>query len=746
MLHRRFLLIPLLMLGTWTSLYAQLNQLPEGILAEVDPFIGTGGHVHTFPGATVPFGMIQLSPDGDTKGWDWCSGYHYSDSSLMGFSHNHLSGTGWADLGDILLMPTVGSLQMEPGPKGDPDAGYRSRFSHKKESASPGYYQVFLEDYGVNAELTASERVGYHRYTFPGTDEANVIIDPVHKIFGKVYQTLVKVEGNKVKGYCYSTGWGGTRYAYFVAEFSKAFHSYGTSVGNVLSPGNSWERGSDAKAWVRFKTVPGETIEVRVALSSVSLEGAERNLAAEPGGQTFKEALGAARKTWLERLSAFEVKGGTAEQRKIFYTGLYHCFIAPNLYMDVDGQYTAVGGSWKANGFKNYSTFSYWDTFRATHPLFTIVDHKHTADFVNSLISRHADAKDHMPVWELCGWDNLCMLGYHSASVIWDAISKGVPGIDPVKAFAAMKDASLTSKSSSSDGRGGLDEYIRLGYVPAAYGASVSQTLEYAYDDWCIARLAGKLGLQEEKALYEKRSNYFLNHFQPSSRHFWPRNEDGSFYPAFTLDDWKNLQPHWVSGNIWAYDLFVPHNLDTLIALHGGKKGFGEHLDKLFGESISMKGDQHVDISGFIGMYGHGDEPGHHIPYLFNYAGDPAKTQRWVDYIRKTMYSAQPDGMINNEDCGQMSAWYIFSALGFYPVCPGNGLYDLGTPLFPEVSIRLESGKTFTIKARNVSGKNIYVQKVYLDGKIHPGLHLRHEDIMNGGVLEFVMGPLPSKR
>ena len=734
----------ILSLGMMLFASAQKKQAALNVLDCVDPMIGTGGHVHTFPGATVPFGMIQLSPDNDVTGWDWCSGYNYSDSSIMGFSHTHLSGTGWADLGDILLMPTTGKIQMIAGSKANPDEGYRSRFSHKNEKASPGYYQVYLSDYKVNAELTASERIGFHRYTFPAGDASNVIIDPVHKIFGKTYQTLVKIEGRRVSGYCYSTGWGGRRYTYFVMEFSKPFAAYGTWKQGENSAGSNYAAGADAKAWVQFITTENEQVEVKVAISSVSMEGAQRNFDACAAALSCDMALAEAKAVWQKTLSKFEITGGTPDQQKIFYTGVYHNFIAPNLYMDVDGSYTAAEKNLKAAGFSNYSTFSYWDTFRATHPLLSIVDQKHTADFANTLISRYTDRNDHMPIWELCGWDNLCMLGYHSASVIWDAIAKGVPGIDPVKAFAAMKDASLTSKNSSSDGAGGLNDYIKLGYVPCNSGASVSQTLEYAYDDFCIAELAKKLGYKQEEEIYRKRSQSFMNQYQASTRHFWPRHADGTFHEAFELNSWEKLQPHWVSGNIWAYDLFVPHHIDTLIALHGGKAGFEKHLDKLFSESIEMLGDQHVDISGFVGMYGHGDEPGHHIPYLFNYAGAPAKTQKWVDYLRKTMYSTAPDGMINNEDCGQMSAWYVMSALGFYPVCPGKPVYDLGSPLFPEAAIHLENGNTFKIVAHNVSDKNIYVQKVKLNGKPFTGLLLNHDDIMKGGVLEFFMGPKPA--
>lgn len=719
----------------------------KDILSWVDPFIGTGGHGHTFPGATTPFGMVQLSPDQNTKSgdWDWCSGYHYSSKTIMGFSHNHLSGTGWADLGDILVMPTVGTLKMLPGTEENPETGYRSTFSHDRETASPGYYSVMLDSYGVKAELTASPRVGFHKYTFPKSNDANIIIDPTNKIFGNVYHTTVSIDSDrKISGYSYSNGWGGKRFAYFVMEFSKPFKTSGTYNNGAINE-KKFAIGKDAKAWVKFDTKDQESIEVKVSLSPVSIEGAQENFDTEAKNVDFAKAKTNAQDSWRNVLSRYEITGGTKEQRTIFYTGVYHTNIAPNLYMDVNGDYVAAEQNMNTKWFTNYSTFSYWDGFRATHPLLTIMDQKHTKEFANTLISRYTDRKDHMPIWELCGYDNFCMLGYHSVSVIWDAISKGVPGIDEEKAFAAMKDASLTDKMSSSDGGGGLNDYIKLGYSPSETGASVSATLEYAYDDWCIAQLAERLGKKEEAEVYNKRSMNFLNLFNKENKHFWPKQKNGQFLADFELNDWTKLQPHWISGNIWAYDFFVPHKIDEMISLYGGKKAFEDKLDKTFTQDLKMEGEQHVDISGFIGSLGFGDEPGHHVPYLYNFVDAPHKTQKMVKYIRDHMYSDKPDGIVNNEDCGQMSAWYIFSSLGFYPVTPGKPVYAIGVPQFPKVSLKLESGKTFTVIADKISDKNIYVQKITLNGKPFLGWELNHSDIMKGGELKFFMGSNPAK-
>ena len=714
-------------------------QSAPSVLDYVDPFIGTGGHVHTFPGATVPFGMVQLSPDGDTKGWDWCSGYHQSDNSLMGFSHTHLSGTGWSDLGDILVMPTTGEVKMEPGSKENPDEGFRSRFSHDNEEASAGYYRVFLKDYAIDAELTTTERVGIHRYTFPKSDAAHVIFDPTHKIFGKTLLSSVSVGKDVVRGYSHSTGWGGERTTYFTAKFSKPFSAAGVYKDGQKLEGQTEAEAGDAKAWVSFETKEGEQIEVKVAISGVSQEGADKNLEVEASGKDFDTVLAEAKAKWEEKLSRIQVTGGTEDQKTIFYTGLYHNFIAPNLWMDVDGKYWALDQKLQADGFANYSTFSLWDTFRATHPLLSIIDQKTTADFANSLIARYHDGNGTMPVWELTGYDNVCMIGYHSVSMINDALAKGVKGIDPEKALEAMIDASLTCKESSSDGACGLNEYIELGYVPSSVDKSVSKTLEYAYNDWCIASLAQKLGKEDIAEKYFKRSENYRNLFQKDKHRFWMKGENGTWHDDVEMNKWDNLLPHYISGNFWAYDYFVPHNVEDLVALKGGTEAFEKDMDAMLANNTPMVGDQHVDISGFIGKFGHGDEPGHHIPYLYNYTDSPWKSQRLINEIRNTMYANAVDGMVNNEDCGQMSAWYIFSSLGFYPLCPGESYYNIGTPLWNEAKIQLEDGNVFTVKANNVSPENIYVKSVTINGKPIDDLKLLHKDVMAGGELVFEM-------
>lgn len=710
----------------------------------VNPFLGTDGHVHNYPGATLPFGGIQLSPDTDLKGWDWCSGYHYSDSSIIGFSHTHLSGTGWADLGDIAVMATTGKLQLVAGDKAHPDSGYRSRFNHKDESAAPGYYSVILKDYGVKAELTCTERVGVHRYTFPQGNESNIIIDPTNKIFGKTLETSVNVGKNEITGYCYSDGWGGKRYVYFVATFSKPFASSGTYVDGAIVD-KSQSKGKDAKAWVRFNTSKNEAIEVKVALSAVSLEGARKNLNAEVTGKSFDKVHAEAVKKWESKLNRIIVEGADEDIKTIFYTSIYHCYLAPNLFMDVDGKYIAVGKTLQAKGFVNYSTWSYWDTHRATHPFFTIMEQAATRDFSNSLISRYTDAKDHMPIWELCGFDNTCMLGYHAASVIYDAIAKGIPGINKKDALAAMVDASVTEKVSSSDGSGGIHEYAKLGYVPANIDKSVSKTLEYAYDDWCIAELAAKVGDKNIEATYRKRAASFENVFNPAKNAFYPKHADGTWHADLIMNDWNSLQPHYISGNYWDYEFYLPHAIDRLIELKGGVKSFENQLDTLFNTELKMIGEQHVDISGFYGKYAHGDEPGHNIPYLYNYTKSPWKTQQLVNKILKDFYVNHPVSMPNNEDCGQMSAWYVLSSLGFYPMCPGLPEYTIGAPLFKKATITLENGKKFVIEAGNYSPKNIYVASKTLNGKPVKGWALQHKDIMNGGVLKFQMSSTPVK-
>ena len=624
--------------------------------------------------------------------------------------------------------------------KQNPDEGYRSRFSHNEESASPGYYSVKLQDYDITAELTCTERVGVHKYTFSKSDESNILIDPTNKIFGKAVETSVKLQDeDEIVGYCKSTGWGGDRTVYFVAKFSKPYKTYGVFVNGKYQANEKTTKGPDAKVWATFDTKEGESVEVKVAISAVSIDGAKKNMLAEAEGKSFDDVHAEARAKWESQLSKVMVSGGSEDEKTIFYTGLYHCFIAPNLYMDVDGSYMAVGELQHASESNNYSTFSLWDTFRATHPLFTILEQEKTVDFAKSLISRKIDSDDHMPMWELCGFDNTCMIGYHSVSVIWDAICKDIPGIDLEEAYEAMKDIAFVPKKSSSDGSSGIQNYIDNDYMTSDIDKSVSKTLENCYDDWCIAQLAKKLGKEEDYKYFMDRSIKYINLYHPEKKCFWPRKKDGTWVSGINTHSWDDLLPHYISGNLWDYEYHVLHDIDKLVDLKGGKEAFVQSLDDLFNSDHKMEGGQHVDISGFVGMYAHGDEPGHHIPYLYNYGERHDKTCEIVDFVRKEMYSNAVDGMINNEDCGQMSAWYIFSAMGFYPVCPGKPVYDLGTPLFDKVTLNLENGNKFVIEAENLSKENIYVDSVTVNGKKLEGLLLKHSDIVKGGEMKFFM-------
>ncbi|MFI3261579.1 MAG: GH92 family glycosyl hydrolase [Rikenellaceae bacterium] len=718
----------------------------KSVIDFVDPFIGTDGIVHTFPGAAYPFGMVQLSPDGGTKGWNWCSGYHFSDSSLMGFSHTHLSGTGWSDLGDILVMPTVGALQFEPGEKANPDEGYRSRFSHDadKEIASAGYYSVELLDYDVLAELTVTPRTGFHRYTFPSSEQSNIIIDPTHKIFGKNIDTHVKkVNDTTIEGFSHSSGWGGDRYVYFIAEFSKPFDKVTVYEDGAIVDGTE-SSSKVSKIAATFSTNEDEQILVKVAISAVDAEGAKKNLAAEATGLDFDGAHMKAVAAWEDALGKYEFDGVDDDQTTFLYTGLYHAMIQPNLQQDVDGRYIALGKELKAEGFENYSTFSLWDTFRAVHPLFTITEHDMTADFANSLISRYQNGGQ-IPLWELCGFDNTCMISYPAVSMISDAILKGVPGIDAEKALEAMVAVAHYDYTSSSDGLSGVDKYIELGYVPSPIHASVSKTAENAYYDWCIAQVAKKVGNKKIEEEFTKRSMNFMNHFRKDKGGFlYPKDEKGNWI-ELDLTDWKSLRPHYISGNIWAYSYFYPHAVDYVAEALGGKAELAKSMDKTLNTPLDMQGEQHVDISGFFGQYGHGDEPGHQFLYMYHNAGEQWKIADWVNIVADSIYSTARNGMPNNDDCGQMSAWYIFSSMGFYPMCPGDGKYIIGAPMMHKAVIHTESGKSFTMIANNLSKENRYIESCTLNGEPLTCGYITHDQIMSGATLVFNMSSTPNK-
>jgi len=703
-------------------------------VALVDPFIGTGGHGHTYPGAALPFGMVQLSPDTRLTGWDGCSGYHYSDSLLYGFSHTHLSGTGASDYGDILFMPTTGPVVLERGGPDDTSTGYASRFKHERETASPGFYSVLLDDYGILVELTATKRVGLHRYVFPESDSSNVIIDLTHR--DRVIDSFIRfVTDTEIEGYRRSSAWARDQRIYFVARFSKPFRSFGLSAGAGMRRGVRQASGIHIKAFVSYGTNEGEELIVEVALSAVSCEGARRNLEAESPGGDFERASRAARDEWDSALGKIRVEGGTDEQRAVFYTALYHAMLAPNLFMDVDGAYLGRDLEvHRAEGFEYYTVFSLWDTYRAEHPLFTIIEQERTVDFIETFLAQYEQG-GLLPVWELAANETFCMIGYHAVPVIADACIKGIGGFDAPTALEAMK-------ASAMQDHFGLDHYREIGYIPSeGEGESVSKTLEYAYDDWCIAQVASALGLEDDYLYYIQRAQSYRNLYDPSTG-FMRARFNGGWYEPF---DAFEVNFNYTEANAWQYTFYVPQDVSGLMELMGGSAQFARRLDSLFAASTELSGRGQPDITGLIGQYAHGNEPSQHMAYLYSYAGRPWKTQAAVRRIMDGLYGAGPAGLCGNEDCGQMSAWYVLSALGFYPVTPGSDIYVIGTPLFPRAAIGLGGGKSFVIEAADVSSDNIYVQAAVLNGKPYTRSYVRHRDIMRGGTLRFEMGPEPNE-
>ncbi|MCU7496828.1 MAG: glycoside hydrolase family 92 protein [Ignavibacteria bacterium] len=735
---KKFCLITFGVLLMASVTYAQQK---EDFTRYVNTFIGTAAHGHTFPGAALPFSMVQPSPDTDTQGWDWCSGYNYSDSSIMGFSHTHLSGTGVGDMGDFLIMPEVGVLMTEPGDKHRPKSGYRSRFSHGNEIASPGYYSVFLDDPKVKAELTATLRAGFHKYTFPESESAHFIIDLRHTIYNqKVIMSKVSIKSNDlITGYHQVMGMAKNRFIYFAARFSKPFDSYGLKLkGEVIE---NWpEESSDSLlAYVNFRTRKDEVIYIKVGISYVSTEEALKNVDAEIPGWDFEKVRLEAKEAWNRELSKAEVEG-TDKDKTIFYTALYHSFLTPNLCMDASGSYRGYDGLiHKAEGFLKYSTFSLWDTFRAAHPLYTLLVPEKVSDFVNSLL---ADYKENtfkmLPIWPLANIETWAMIGYHSVSVIAEAYIKGIRGYDMKLAFEAMK-MSATCRIYE-----GLEEYMKLGYVPADHWEqSASKTLEYAFDDWCIARAAKEMGLKDEYGAFLKRSDNYRNVFDRAVGFARGRNSDGTWRKDFNPLSAASGND-FTEGNSWQYTWFVPQDVPGLIGLIGGNEAFVNKLDSLFRITGRSEGTP-PDVSGTIGQYAHGNEPGHHTAYLYSYAGYPWKTQEKVREIMALFYTDKPDGLCGNEDCGQMSAWYVMSALGFYAVNPASGMYVLGSPALKKAKIRSAGGNEFVIEADNLSVENVYVKSVLLNGKPYHSFEISHKDLLRGGSLQFTMSKEPEK-
>jgi predicted alpha-1,2-mannosidase len=739
----------------------------------VNPFIGTGEHGHTFPGATLPFGMVQLSPDTRIDNWDGSSGYHYSDDIIYGFSHTHLSGTGIPDGCDILFMPTVGEPQFFSKAGDKSVNGYASKFLHSNEKAEPGYYSVKLDDDGILAEMTATKRVGFHRFTFPESDEANVLLDLIWR--DKVLDSGLRIVSNdRIEGFRRSSSWAKDQTIYFVAVFSKPFifgkpgpHKAGTAIN--IDPSKFDGSGRYA---VRFRMKDSEQILLKVAISYVSIEGARKNLEAELPGWDFDKVRADAKAAWNKELSKIEVSGGTPDQTTNFYTALYHTMIHPNVFNDVDGRYKGHDGKIHvlSPGFSRpsaaerppkggtlsdqYTVFSLWDTFRAAHPLYTIIDQKRTVDFINTFI-RIYEQGGRLPVWELWGEETDTMIGYHAVSVIADAMAKGLKGFDYEKAYEA-------AKHSAELDHFGLAAYKKRGYVSGEDdNESVSKTLEYAYNDWCIMSMGAQLfntrsfatgknprndkylkDLSDEIEYYTRRAGNFENLFDPDTRFFRPKR-NGGFIKSFKPEE---VTFHFTEGNSWQYSFFVLHNVSRLMQLMGGTTKFAEKLDELFTTDAKLSGREQPDITGLIGQYAHGNEPSHHIPYLYDYAGKPSKTQYRVRQILDQFYKPTPDGLIGNEDCGQMSAWYVLSASGFYPTLPGQTRYDLGTPLFKEVVFNLENGKRFIIRAPKVSPTNIYINSVKWNGRPHDWSYIVQEQIMAGGVLELDMTDKPNDK
>src|SRR5882724_6092767 len=728
-----------------SSASSSFGAIPEPV-DEALPMVGTGAHGHTYPGATVPFGFVQLSPDTPVKGWDACAGYHYSDSSILGFSHTHLSGTGIGDLGDVLVLPITGKLQESTNYQALTVDRLRSGFSHDNEFATPGYYRVMLDKYNVLAELTATAHAGMHRYTFPASKESHILVDLVHGVNNQVTDASLKIENKKmITGQRTTSGWDKHRTIYFAIECSQPWKSFGLEANGKPLPADQTEiKSKNVRAHLDFKTSAGQKILLRVGLSATSVEEAKKNLQMEIPSWDFDAIRLAARNTWNEQLSSIKIESPNPLVRQTFYSALYHTMTTPNLYNDADGSYRGPDGEVHTNAdFQYYSTFSLWDTFRAEHPLMTLAQPGRINDFVRSLLVFYEQGPNHrLPMWALASYDTGTMIGIHSLPVIADACAKGFRGFDAESAFKAMRETAM-------DDRNGLDDYKKIGYVPCATGAGkrgAARTLEFAYDDWCTAQMARTLGKTEDAALFTRRSENFTNIFDPATGFFRGKTAAGSFREPF---DPKSFSPDdYAEANAWQYTFAVLHDVPGMIKLYGGDEAFIRKLDELFDQDSDIHNHQ-VDITGLIGQYAHGNEPCHHVPYLYALAGAQYKTALRAHQIMVMQYDNTPEGICGNDDCGQMSAWYVWSAMGLYPLNPADGKYVIGSPLLEKATIRLDPkfypGGKFTIIARNASNQNIYVQSAKLNGQPLDRPWITHDEIVHGGTLEFEMGILPNK-
>jgi predicted alpha-1,2-mannosidase len=725
---------------------ARAASTDDDLLSLVNIFWGTGGHGHTYPGATVPFGMVQLSPDTYNDDWDWCSGYHDTDDTIMGFSHTHLSGTGCGDLLDFLVVPRTGDVKLVAGDRKQPASGYRSSFSHADEKAHPGYYSVLLKDTGIRAELTATEHCGFHRYTFPASETSHIVLDLTH-CYGKpaeiiAWCSLEKLDGKTLVAGHETKAWGAGRQMYLALEFSRPFERVEFFSDDKPVEIGSGLKGKNLKAVVRFKTHAGEQILVKAGLSGVSTEGARKNLKAEIPGWDFAAVQRAAEERWRQELGKIRIETGNDTDKRVFYSAFYHTMVAPTLFDDVDGQYMGMDGKVHqlAKGKRNYTTFSLWDTFRAEHALMTLIHADRVPDMVNSLIRMAEQSPAGMPVWPLQGKETGTMTGYHSAAVMAEACAKGFTGIDWKRAYAAMR------KRAFDDDYRGLPSSRKLGYIPCDLeGESVSKTLEYTYDDWAVACVAGHVGETADAVLLKKRSRNYRNYWDKSTGFLRPKFENGEWATPFDpIEMGHSKKWHdYTESNAWQTTFGIQHDVTGYIELLGGDEAFVAKLDTLFDQPSTLPPDAPPDIAGMVGQYAHGNEPSHHIAYLYSYAGRPDKTAARIHMLNTTEYSNHPDGMAGNEDCGQMSAWFVLSSIGFYPVDPVSTHYVFGSPLFDRATLTLASGKELVIEAKRQSAKSVYIESVEFDGKPHAYAWFAHADVAAGGRFVFRMTDQP---
>ena len=729
------------------SRIARATSTDDDLLKQVNIFWGTGGHGHTYPGATVPFGMVQLSPDTYNDDWDWCSGYHDSDNTIMGFSHTHLSGTGCGDLLDFLVVPRTGDVRLVPGDRKQPGTGYRSSFSHDDEKAHPGYYTVLLKDTGIRAELTATEHAGFHRYTFPESETSHVVLDLTHA-YGKSPDNIewcqLAQSGNKTLLAGHATNaWGAGRQMYIALEFSRPFDRVDFYQDDKQVDAGSALKGKNLKAVVNFKTHADEQILIKAGISGVSTAGAQRNLAAEIPRWDFAGVQRIAEERWRHELSKIRIETANENDKRVFYSAFYHTMVAPTLFDDVDGQYMGMDGKVHQleKGQRNYTTFSLWDTYRAEHPLFTLIHGDRVPDMVNSLIRMAEQSPEGVPVWPLQGKETGTMTGYHCSSVIAEACMKGFTGIDYSAGYAVLK------KRAFVDNYRGLKWYRSMGYIPCDLEEeSVSKTLEYDYDDWAVSHVAEHQGDTANAALLRKRSRNYRNYWDPSTGFLRAKFENGQWATPFDpiamghSKKWRD----YTESNAWQTTFGIQHDVTGFIEMVGGDEAFVEKLDTLFNQPSTLPADAPPDIAGMVGQYAHGNEPSHHIAYLYSYAGRPDKTAERIHMLNTTEYSNHPDGMAGNEDCGQMSAWYVLSSIGFYAVDPVSTHYVFGSPLYDRAILTLSGGRKLVFETNRQSSNSVYIESVEFDSKPHANAWFAHADVAEGGRFVFHLTDKPA--